>query len=582
MTKSTVTLNEKKKNRRKVYRVIIQLIIIMAAIIFFASKVLNLKQYEEPAKEKWINHDDFIAISYFGVGRIDSPKLLSKERLQDQLNVLHKAGYETVSQQDIKNFYDKSQPLPDKALFLSFEDGRNDSALFSQPLLENYNYKASMLTYANRLGDKDHKFLQPKDLKEMEKTGYWEMGTNGYRLSYINIVTDKKRYLGEKAEKEIPNKMAIEYYNHYLMDFIRDKDMIPKENYDEMAQRITKDYDLMQKEYKEQMDEVPQLYMIMHANTMYNSMHELVEKVNDKNIKRLFSLHFNRDGYAKNTKRTSPYNLTRLQVNPSWSMNQFIMRVNDGLKYKIEYEHGDIEQYKQWQEKNGVAQFDGNQVILTTKPNKVGSLTWKEEKLKDVQIEATVKGKVMGEQSIILRQQNDDEYIRVAIKNNKLQIYESVQAKERLLKEEKLNKIKWQGEDYAFSKARTYSQIETLQGSSIDKDEYPSGIDGSRKLSITLQGESLSVKVDDLSPLTTLVTVQDAGQIRLSAAPYQKKTAKETKHEEKLIYDGVFEDLVIKSKEQEKYTMKYSGTDLITNEIKKAWNGTLTKIMEWF
>ena len=66
--------------------------------------------------------------------------------------------------------------MPDKALYLSFEDGRNESALFAQPPLEKYNYKATFLSYADKMGNSERKFLQPKDMLKMTRTGYWELG----------------------------------------------------------------------------------------------------------------------------------------------------------------------------------------------------------------------------------------------------------------------------------------------------------------------------------------------------------------------------------------------------------------------
>lgn len=38
-------------------------------------------------------------------------------------------------------------------------------------------------------------------------------------------------------------------YNHYLMDYIRDKNGIPKETYSQMKTRITTDYQLLEEKY---------------------------------------------------------------------------------------------------------------------------------------------------------------------------------------------------------------------------------------------------------------------------------------------------------------------------------------------
>src|SRR5690606_29924861 len=120
------------------------------------------------------------------------------------------------------------------------------------------------------------------------------------------------QFLGVRDEKEITNKKPIEYYNHYLMDFIRDEHMIPVENKFEMDDRITNDYHLMKEIYEDTLGEVPLSYMIMHANSMYGSMNPLVTRVNDREIRNLFKIHFNLQGTAFNSGGDEIYNLSRL------------------------------------------------------------------------------------------------------------------------------------------------------------------------------------------------------------------------------------------------------------------------------
>lgn len=105
-----------------------------------------------------VNKDGFIALSYFGVSRGESPKYVSKDNLRKQLALLESQGYTTVTQQDILEFYQKNKPLPEKALYLSFEDGRTDSSIFAQNIMEDLNYKATMFTYANKMDTRDNKF----------------------------------------------------------------------------------------------------------------------------------------------------------------------------------------------------------------------------------------------------------------------------------------------------------------------------------------------------------------------------------------------------------------------------------------
>src|SRR5699024_3052481 len=131
---------------------------------------------EPLSSNQMINNKGYIALSYFGVDRSGSAKYVSKEELNKQLTLLKQQGFETVSQQQLIDFHIENKPLPKKALFLSFEDGRNDSSIFAQKTLEQLNYKATMFTYADKMNSSDSKFLKPNHLRSMTKSGYWELG----------------------------------------------------------------------------------------------------------------------------------------------------------------------------------------------------------------------------------------------------------------------------------------------------------------------------------------------------------------------------------------------------------------------
>lgn len=201
-----------------------------------------------------------------------------------------------------------------------FEDGRRDTALFSGPLLEKYNYIGTVMSYGNKLKEKDPKFLNAKDIKTLEKSSYYEMGTNGYRLSYINVFDRYDNFLGELSPEEFTSlsKYIDKNYNHYLMDFIRDEHGIPSEDYDQMENRITEDYLLMDEIYKRELGMLPRVYALMHSNTGRFATDKNVSIVNEKLIKQHFSINFNREGSALNDRKTDPYDLTRIQPQAYW------------------------------------------------------------------------------------------------------------------------------------------------------------------------------------------------------------------------------------------------------------------------
>ncbi len=546
-------LNTRKKNRRKAVRTVLQIIVLLVVCSWIVRSTLTIHHYVEPDRAAWQHDGGFIALSYFGVGRNETAKLVDNDLLDKHLSALHQQGYVTISQQDILDYVLKGAPLPDKALFLVFEDGRNDTALLAQPILEKLNYKATMMTYADKMGSGERKFLQPKDLRKMMKSGYWELGSNGYRMSYINIFDNDGRYLGVMDDRELKETVSLNnvaYYNHYLMDFIRDEHMIPAENRDEMFARIDRDYELMEERYVREFGEVPKVYMIMHANSLYGGMHPLVEEANVRNIERLFAMHFNREGNAFNERGVNRYDLTRLQVAPYWSTNHLLMKIQQDSAQPVQFVEGDAQRFNRWKLASGAAEFTGSRIILTSPPQESGLLVLKQsDDLKDVHIRTQLTGNVVGEQAVLLRYDAAaNRYVKVSVRDNWLRIEQQTgSGQEELMYEQELSEVNWRPEDLALDKASVYTRDQTAAEAEkpYEDDTYPVHIRGDRALEISLLANELTVKIDgDL--LVDRLSVADrlqAGAVALSA----RYSSQLDDHEEVEdgIYDAIFDHLTI-------------------------------------
>ena len=329
----------RRKYRVKLRRTILEIICLLGIIGLLINAFFTLTTYR-PFTADQIDQNaaggadtGFVALSYFGVNRKgDSSSLIGVPLLREHLKALHQQGYVTVTQQDILDYYEQGKPLPSRALFLMFEDGRRDTAIFSQPILEEFNFLGNMMTYAENFVRQDLTFLHPEELRELEKTTYWQLGTNGYRLQFINVFDRYDNYIGEIDPRRFNMmKPALSRrYNHYLMDFIRDKYGVPKESTNRMYYRIGYDYERLEELYREGIGYVPGLYVLMHANTGAYGNNPLVSQTNGQWIHKLFRMNFNREGYSFNQRNSSLYDLTRMQPQPDWSVNHLLMRIKIG------------------------------------------------------------------------------------------------------------------------------------------------------------------------------------------------------------------------------------------------------------
>ena len=607
-----------KKNSKKKRRVILQLgiLAVVAAIFYFALFTAGKYKPYEPSAINMAQDKGFIALSYFGVDRVGLQPLISEERLGEHLAALRQQGYVTITQKDIIDFYANGKPLPARALFLMFEDGRRDTAIFSTAQIEKYNYKATMATYPENFAKRDTKFLKPRELKGLVDTSFWELGTNGYRLSFINVFDRYDNYLGELTPLEYA--MISPYlgrrYNHYLMDYIRDEYGVPKESYEMMKGRIDYDYLKLRDDYREGIGSVPQLYVLMHANTGSFGNNDRVSALNEKWIKELFSMNFNREGYALNDRKSSIYDLTRMQPQAYWYPNHLLMRIKYDINEDIVFNHGDETHYALWHEQEGAAEFQPEKIILTSLPEKRGLMQLKNsEEYKNLALSVLLTGNKLGSQKIYLRaDQKLNRFISVSVTNNVLYVSENngsgakellaldldrFDGKERLSVAEDKQKAEVR-ELEAFAKyadstemaKRYFDQSKEKQSeaaATIDQGakEYNPTISvherGKRLVNIELNGSNIQVLIDGREAFSGTVENSGAGSVALESAWGGYGWSQRNLADD--VYDGVFENLVIKDIPAEGagtilYSDQLSGFEAFKYQVKKTWD----YVINWF
>ncbi len=608
-----------RKNRMKVIRVFLQIILLLTIVAAGILTLFTLKNYQSyTAQSTRISGDrGFVALSYFGVDRTGSQSLIGVGRLREHLQALKDLGYVTITQQDILDYYQSGKALPEKALFLIFEDGRRDTAIFSQKILEDCNFKATMLTYPEKFTQKDPKFLMPSELKELEKTTFWEMGTNGYRLSFINVFDRHNQYLGELTPLEHAGVAPYlgRRYNHYLMDYIRDEYGIPKESYSKMKERINYDYEALQASYSKSLGYIPGMYILMHSNTGSFGNNDKVSAVNESWIKSLFTMNFNREGFCFNQRNSSIYDLTRMQPQAYWSTNHLLMRIKYDIQQDLEFVKGDPDQYKAWETLKGAAEFQPETIVLTSLPLDKGLIRLKNSNdYGDLKLAVRLKGNKLGLQKIYLRADETlTRFLSVAVFNNELIVAEKNGDVEKELF--KLNLDQHDGKDplsipqdrkaaevreletflkYADSaeKAKIYTQ--RLQNKSMENvatvadgaPEYVPELSvhakGDRSLALSLKGNTLNVVIDGKEAVAGLqIAGNKAGAIYLETAWGGYGWSQRNLADD--VYDGVFEKLVItentgNEKEKVLFDSSLKGLDRLIFKGKQLWEA----LINWF
>lgn len=609
---------ETPKDLRKGIRSILQLSVLLFVLYILIRVFVTFNEYRPyNANDKNVvsgKDHGFVALSYIGTDREGNQTLISSERLSEHFKAMHDLGYVTVTQKDVEDYYNEGRPLPDKALFLMYEDGRKDTAIYAQSVMENYNYKATMFTYAEKFRSRDGHFLMPKDLEDLVNNGYWEIGSNGYRLGYINVFDRYHRYIGQLNSTEYSDMVRFlgRDYNHFLMDYIRDENDIPIESVDAMRRRISGEYDLMKNEYTQLLGYVPKAYVLMHANTGAFGENRRVSAVNEQCIADTFDMNFNREGYSWNNKESSIYDLTRMQPQAYWYTNHLLMRIKYDIDEtdaeSITFVEGDTSQKQFWECEKGAVEFKPQLIALTSLPEDEGVLRFKAKTdLGNVAVSTYFTGNVIGSQAVELHANKDrSKMISVEYMNNVMYLKQNGEILEQIDMDDfdELEKISVEedkrdtlvGEYEAFARRagshnesveykKLKAQAQALEARSVRegakeyKRTFQISDPGNRKIDITLKDNRITVYVDD-KPMWEKYELNesDPGDICLSCAWGDFRYSQRNIADD--VYDGVFSEVVIRDPDTdtEIYSNLYKGKEKATNALTGFWDS----LINWF
>ena len=107
---------------------------------------------------------------------------MTEKTFKDQLFALKKAGYHTISLNDLYAFLNGNKVLDDKSFLITFDDGRSDSYYGADPVLSALDFTAVMfVATADSLESPDQAhsyYLHAPLLKLMAASGRWEIGSH--------------------------------------------------------------------------------------------------------------------------------------------------------------------------------------------------------------------------------------------------------------------------------------------------------------------------------------------------------------------------------------------------------------------
>ena len=119
-----------------------------------------------------------MALVYHGVGSKSDAEggfVVSPRRFGEHLATLRAAGMAAVTAADVARAFNGGAPLPDNAVLITFDDGRADALLFSDPLLEQAGMRATMFLISSATDRPNLYYADWSRIGRAARSGRWDI-----------------------------------------------------------------------------------------------------------------------------------------------------------------------------------------------------------------------------------------------------------------------------------------------------------------------------------------------------------------------------------------------------------------------
>ena len=127
---------------------------------------------------------------YHGVGSQgdETAYSITPEQLGSQLAYLRAAGMHVVTARQVADAFGQHQPLPSRAVMLTFDDGRAEAMLWADPLLAEAQAQATMFVITQAAGSRGIFYASWKQLRQYAASGRWDLESHTTALHFLQGV----------------------------------------------------------------------------------------------------------------------------------------------------------------------------------------------------------------------------------------------------------------------------------------------------------------------------------------------------------------------------------------------------------
>ena len=129
-------------------------------------------------------------LAYHGVNGQKDHYSVTRRRFAEQMAMLDRAGFETVSIAEYVRFLQgMTTNLPERPLLIAFDDGRLDSYRGADRILAKHGFRATMFVIAGSVEERSSFYLTWDELRTMGSTGNWDVQEHA-GVGHVNVRYD--------------------------------------------------------------------------------------------------------------------------------------------------------------------------------------------------------------------------------------------------------------------------------------------------------------------------------------------------------------------------------------------------------
>lgn len=157
-------------------------------------------------------------LMYHSIGYEKNNRLrIPQQQFKQQMKYIKDNGYNTLTLQELYNFFMQNKPVPKKSVVITFDDGYLDNYKYAYPVLKELGLKATIFVIVDNI-DKDNRSMNSKQLKELQYNGI-DIESHTFKHEELSSLSYEKQLTALKQSKDTLEKILNKKVNFIAYPF---------------------------------------------------------------------------------------------------------------------------------------------------------------------------------------------------------------------------------------------------------------------------------------------------------------------------------------------------------------------------